>query len=128
KRAGAADQSLPALADRAGGPPAVRRRRRAGDARRWARRRRAADAARARLACADGPRRELLLPREARPGDRGVEPRDGGGVPRRDARAVPRDAAGAGGAMSGAMTAQRAIPCLFLRGGTSRGPFFHRAD
>jgi len=30
--------------------------------------------------------------------------------------------------MSGAMTAQRAIPCLFLRGGTSRGPFFHRAD
>jgi len=26
------------------------------------------------------------------------------------------------------MTAQRAIPCLFLRGGTSRGPFFHRAD
>ena len=30
--------------------------------------------------------------------------------------------------MTGAMTAQRAIPCLFLRGGTSRGPFFHRAD
>ena len=30
--------------------------------------------------------------------------------------------------MSGAMTAQRAIPCLFLRGGTSRGPFFQRAD
>ncbi|HEX3478376.1 MAG TPA: 4-oxalomesaconate tautomerase [Kofleriaceae bacterium] len=26
------------------------------------------------------------------------------------------------------MTAQRAIACLFLRGGTSRGPFFHRAD
>src|SRR5215813_3873149 len=26
------------------------------------------------------------------------------------------------------MTTQRAIPCLFLRGGTSRGPFFHRAD
>ncbi|TMQ13667.1 MAG: 4-oxalomesaconate tautomerase, partial [Deltaproteobacteria bacterium] len=26
------------------------------------------------------------------------------------------------------MTAQRAIPCLFMRGGTSRGPFFHRAD
>jgi 4-oxalomesaconate tautomerase len=23
---------------------------------------------------------------------------------------------------------QRAIPCLFMRGGTSRGPFFHRAD
>ncbi|HEX8113211.1 MAG TPA: 4-oxalomesaconate tautomerase, partial [Kofleriaceae bacterium] len=30
--------------------------------------------------------------------------------------------------MTGALTAQRAIPCLFLRGGTSRGPFFHRAD
>src|SRR5882762_2461167 len=24
--------------------------------------------------------------------------------------------------------AQRAIPCLFMRGGTSRGPFFQRAD
>jgi 4-oxalomesaconate tautomerase len=26
------------------------------------------------------------------------------------------------------MTAQRAIPCLFMRGGTSRGPLFRRAD
>ena len=23
---------------------------------------------------------------------------------------------------------QRAIPCLFMRGGTSRGPFFRRSD
>ena len=26
------------------------------------------------------------------------------------------------------MSAQRAIPCLFMRGGTSRGPFFQRGD
>jgi 4-oxalomesaconate tautomerase len=31
------------------------------------------------------------------------------------------------GAIPGAIV-QRAIPCLFMRGGTSRGPFFHRDD
>src|SRR4029079_10792387 len=87
-----------------------------------ARRRRARHGAPPRLARAHGPRGELLLPREVRPRDRGVEPRHGGGIPRRDPRGVLEDAPGAGRALTLRARARSGDSLRRRGGGRLRGP------